>query len=216
MKPSIRHERIQVIEIILFLSGILMFAFFIGRPGILVIIGIAGLVLSVISVGLRIKAFSDLAPVFGFGRLSGVSFYFMAIAGLAGLLLGMIYRNSLHIGVIPERLTGFALVASLISATEELLFRGYLQSGIRRFGLIFSVLATDVAHTGYKFLFFLSMQAGPEISLTGLVIWTLAGGVIIGLLKEYSKSTVIPVIAHMVFDIIVYGDRVIAPWWIWA
>jgi len=216
MNPFNKHYRKQIIEMVLFLFGILIFAFFIGKPGIPVIAGIAGLLLSVVMISLRIKAFSDLAPVFGFGRLSRVSLYFLVIAGLVGLLLGMIYRNSLHIGMFPAGLTGFAIVASLIGATEELLFRGYLQSGIRRFGLLFSVLAADVAHTSYKFLFFLSMQAGQEVNLMGLVIWTLSGGVIIGLLKEYSKSTVIPVIAHVIFDIMVYGDRVIAPWWIWA
>jgi len=216
MKPFTRNIGKPVIDIALFLAGILIFAFFIGRPGILIIPGIAGLLLSVAMISLRTKVFSDLAPVFGIGRLSRVSLYFFVIAGLAGLLLGMVYRNSLHIGVLPVRLTRFALVASLIGATEELLFRGYLQSGIRRFGLVFSVLVADIAHTAYKLLFFLSMQAGSEISLTRLVIWTLAGGVIFGLLKEYSKSTVIPVVAHGVFDIIVYGDRLIAPWWIWT
>ena len=36
------------------------------------------------------------------------------------------------------------------------------------------------------------------------------------LLKEYSKTTVVPIIAHVVFDIMVYGDRIVAPWWIWS
>lgn len=215
MDQTDRASRFRIVDILLFLAGILVFAGFIGEPGMLILIGVAGIVLSAIIISLRIRSLKDFILIFGFGRLSLTGIYFLLISILGGMLFGMIYRNSLSIGVFPSRITHFAILASLVGASEELLFRGYLQTQTRRFGAMISILAGTSGHTLYKFCFFLSMQAGMEISLSGLVIWTLAGGIIFGTIKELSKSTWFPIICHVIFDIIVYGDRTIAPWWIW-
>lgn len=206
----------QFAEILLFLTGILSFAAFVGRTGILSIIAIAGLLLAVAIIGLRIKTLADISPLLGFGRLSRSGWFFLLIAVLIGMLMGMIYRDSLVIGLFPARLTRFAILAAMIGATEELFFRGYFQTRIRSYNIVLSIILAAIAHTAYKFLLFSSFRAGIAIDLNDLVIWTLIGGLILGTLKEYSKNTLFPVLAHVVFDIIVYGDRITAPWWIWA
>ncbi|MCK5693629.1 MAG: CPBP family intramembrane metalloprotease, partial [Bacteroidales bacterium] len=49
-----------------------------------------------------------------------------------------------------------------------------------------------------------------------LIFWTFLGGLLIGTLRELSGSTIPPVIAHAVFDIILYGGLAIAPVWVWS
>jgi membrane protease YdiL (CAAX protease family) len=46
--------------------------------------------------------------------------------------------------------------------------------------------------------------------------WTFVGGVVLGLLRQISDSVVPPIVAHAVFDLLVYGALVRAPWWVWG
>jgi membrane protease YdiL (CAAX protease family) len=216
MKKSNWTHSNALTENVIFLLGILVFAFFIGQKHGLVVVALAGLILSVIVISIRIRNVKDLPVVFGFGKFYIPSLFFLPFAIIAGVLFGVIYRDSLDIGLIPSRLTGFAILASMIGATEELLFRGYFQTQIRKYGAFLSVLFASMAHTAYKFLFFLPIDAGLRIDLSGLLLWTFVGGLIFGLLKENSKSTIYPILGHVAFDIIVYGDRIISPWWIWT
>ena len=216
MKQNSLIHKNHAIEILLFLLGILLFAFFIGQPKPFVLVALACMALAVIVITARIRKFTDLSIVFGFGRLSVLSLFFLPLAVMAGVLFAVIYRDSLDIGLLPSPMTRFAIVASMIGATEELLFRGYFQTSMRRYGAILSILFTSMAHTAYKYLFFLSIDAGLQIDLSGLILWTFVGGLIFGLLKENSKNSVFPIIGHIAFDIVVYGDRMIAPWWIWT
>lgn len=73
-----------------------------------------------------------------------------------------------------------------------------------------------MAHTGYKVVLFWSLGAGLEIDYFGLIFWTILVGILIGIIREVSKSIVFAIISHVVFDIIVYGDKLTAPWWIWS
>jgi hypothetical protein len=45
---------------------------------------------------------------------------------------------------------------------------------------------------------------------------TLIAGFAMGALKEWSNNTFFAIVPHVIFDIIVYGDNMVPPWWIWA
>ena len=79
-----------------------------------------------------------------------------------------------------------------------------------------AVVVAALAHTAYKTALFAFPPAGVAIDLRYLAVWTLIGGVVFGALRELSGSVLAPLAAHVVFDIIVYGENVQAPWWVWS
>ncbi len=204
------------IEILNFYSGILLFTFFITGKITSIPIALAGIILAIVMVGIRLESAADLIRAFGFSRLKKGSLYFLFISILAAFILGMLYRQSLELWILPRRLFPFALMASLIGATEELVFRGYIQTRLRVINIFVAVFAGALAHTCYKLVLFWSLESGALINYQGLIIWTLIGGLVFGILREASKNVIFPLICHVIFDIIVYGDRVIHPWWIWG
>jgi hypothetical protein len=36
------------------------------------------------------------------------------------------------------------------------------------------------------------------------------------MLREFAGGVLPPVAAHVLFDLVVYGERVEAPWWVWS
>jgi membrane protease YdiL (CAAX protease family) len=107
------------------------------------------------------------------------------------------------------------LVAVAIGSTEEALFRGYLQSQVRKFNVVMSVFAATCAHTAYKFLLFWPYRSQPDIEIIFIIQWTLLGGLVFALIKEFSQNTIYPLLSHALFDLMVYGDRIETPWWVW-
>jgi membrane protease YdiL (CAAX protease family) len=210
------YRQAHVSGLILFVCGMLVFSTFASRSGGHFVLALGGLTVAVLSMTTGIHSLAHIPTVFGLGKLNRYSPYFLIISIGVGMLLGMVYRDSLAAGFLPVRLTEFTVLASLIGATEELLFRGYLQTNIRSMGIFWSVLLAALAHTAYKFMLFYSFDPGIDINLSGLAFWTLLGGIFFGVIREYSKSTLFPILAHVAFDIVVYGDRAIAPWWVWA
>ncbi len=55
-----------------------------------------------------------------------------------------------------------------------------------------------------------------QFDLFFLVVWTLVGGLLFGLLREKSGSAFPPLIAHAMFDIVLYGGLATAPLWVWT
>jgi len=104
----------------------------------------------------------------------------------------------------------------LVGSTEELFFRGFIQGHTRHIGVIFSVIFATLAHTAYKCSFFAAQQSGYEMDIMFLMKWTILGGIVFGILKEYSNNIVPPLAGHAVFDLLIYGDSVTVPWWIWS
>ena len=110
----------------------------------------------------------------------------------------------------------FAPVAVLIGATEEVLYRGYIQGWMQEFGVFKAAAFGALCHSAYKvFLFFLHNQP-VEINLLFLGVCTFAVGLTLGLLKEWAGSLLPAVSAHVVFDIVAYGSYPQAPWWVWS
>jgi len=136
--------------------------------------------------------------------------------GLAlGVVLAVGFRERLGNGLFPGALTRFSLLAALIGAAEELFYRGYILGRLRFLGTTWAVVLSAVAHTAYKCALFARPQSGIETNFLFLAVATLLGGLTFGLLRMRAGSVWPAVAAHACFDVLVYGDRAQAPWWVW-
>ncbi len=207
---------ISIFKIFLFTGGLLTFAGFSHQSVLSVIISLTGLLISASIIVIEIRTVRNFYTLFGWHRLSKKNIYFLPVCLAVGILFGVAYRDYLNVFFIPLKLTAFAVVAAAIGSTEELLFRGYLQSQIRNFNVMLSIFAATCAHTAYKFLLFLPYNPEPDIEITFIIQWTLLGGFVFALIKEFSQNTVYPVLSHALFDLLVYGDKMVTPWWVWA
>lgn len=133
-----------------------------------------------------------------------------------GIILGIWTRHRFELTLIPEGFTGVAFVAPLIGATEELVFRGYFQGQLRVGGRIFSIVFASAFHTCYKLLVILTLAVPLQFDFFFLIFWTFAGGMLFGILRDLSKNTYPPLIAHVFFDVILYGGFATAPVWVWS
>ncbi|MDF1573809.1 MAG: CPBP family intramembrane metalloprotease [Bacteroidales bacterium] len=212
-KNSGNPERIRTV----FLSsaGILLFAGFIHQPFPLLIPAIGGLALSAAVIGSSIR-FMNFQESFGIGRLNRKMLLFTIPALLLGGTLGILTRNRFGLTLIPAELGGFVLVAPLIGAAEEIIFRGFIQGHLRPLGRAFSIIAGTGLHTCYKLLVILTLALPLQFDFFFLIFWTFLGGLLFGILRDLSGSTIPPVLAHAVFDILLYGGLASAPVWVWS
>jgi membrane protease YdiL (CAAX protease family) len=136
---------------------------------------------------------------------------------LFGLLLGILYNFLKTDYLIPASLTGFVLIAPLIGAAEELVFRGFVQTrSAVSMGAAGSILMGASGHTLYKFLVIWTVPAELDTYFPSLLILTFLSGLVFGFMKERSGSILPPVLSHAFFDIIVYGGATLAPIWVWS
>lgn len=203
-----------VLDALVTLVGILIFAFFVGASFPMVLFAILGLVIS----GLQmVRQFTSLATVW---EKFGINFQrstlvYLIIGVEAGVLIGLFYRWHLSVPIIPAKFTTFAFVAAAIGASEELIFRGYLQGRLYKVNVWLAVVFGSLGHTLYKALLFLSPFALHDVDVQFLVIWTFGVGLFFGWLTKVSKSVIPALLAHALFDIWVYGQLSQAPWWVW-
>jgi membrane protease YdiL (CAAX protease family) len=160
-------------------------------------------------------SFSDLYKIFGILKISKKPFLLIIVAIMLGLIYAAFYRNVLNIPIFPRTIRNFAVVAALIGILEELVFRGFIQGHVRSIHPYFSILFGTISHTAYKCCLFLSPVIEHKVDVQFLMIWTFTGGLLFGILKEHSKSIIPSAIAHSSFDILVYAECVVAPWWVW-
>lgn len=201
---------------VMFLAGIFIFAILAGKQGFLFYLSFTGLVPVLIAVGLDIRKGRNFKEIFGLISVRGIDRYFIPLAILTSFFFSMLYRDSLKLDIFPFHFTSFAIVAALVGSTEEIVFRGYVQNHARRSGLMFSVIIAAMSHTIYKLLLFSSLTSIGVVNMQFLFFWTLVIGLALGLMKEFSGSCWIPVLFHAVFDIVVYGDGALHPWWVFA
>jgi membrane protease YdiL (CAAX protease family) len=135
---------------------------------------------------------------------------------LIGVIIGFWYNLTYNYPLLPSPLTRFAVIAPLIGTTEELVFRGYVQTKSASAGSIFSIVFASFGHTLYKYLVICTLPVDLGLSLTKLILLTFSFGIVAGILRHYSRSVIPPAIAHALFDIIVYGGAASAPVWIWG
>lgn len=194
--------------------GIFMFAFFVSAAFPFVLIAILGLLIAVWLMSRRLKTASDIKLKFALNWHPQI-WQYLAIGALSGVLVAMVYRRRLGIPLYPTELKLFAIIAGSIGVTEELIFRGYLQSSLYKINSLMAIVFASAAHTIYKALLFLSPYADQDVKLYFLVLWTFVVGLIFGLLTKYAKSIFPALIAHVLFDIFIYGHLSNAPWWVW-
>lgn len=158
----------------------------------------------------------SLQHVFGIGKPS-LKFFLYSLAGLLlGCAMGMFTRQHFKLTLLPTTLTLIALIAPLTGAMEELVFRGYIQGKLNPLNRIFALVYAALAHTAYKLLVIYSLGRPQEFDFLFLAQWTLLGGLAFGGLRLLSNSIFPPVLAHAVFDILLYGGLLLAPFWVWA
>ncbi len=205
-----------LVESLICVAGIVVFAVFSHDKAVPFILSVTGLVIAAIIININARTLKDLRQLFGFGKISGTTIVYITISLLFGILIAVVFRRHKHDLPIPDRLTYFVIPALLIGATEELVFRGFIQGHTRRIGIMVSIIFATLAHALYKCSFILAHQSGYEPDILFLVKWTIFGGFIFSLIKEYSDNIVAPIAGHAVFDLLVYGDFISAPWWVWS
>jgi len=205
----------RIRDVSLAVLGILMFAGFIHQAfpaKLLAIVGLSGAG-AVIAYSIRGKAIPE---AFGMNRFHRKVLLYCLPAIALGMLLAMLTRNTFDISLFPVRITVVALVAPMVGAAEELIFRGYIQGHLHPIGRIFSVVYASAVHTSYKLLVILSLSIPLQFDFFFLVLWTFVGGLLFGFLRELSSSTLPPMIAHAAFDVVLYGGLATSPVWVWT
>jgi membrane protease YdiL (CAAX protease family) len=129
--------------------------------------------------------------------------------------LGFLDRYLEGLDVFPGRLDWFVLVSMLIGATEEIIFRGVIQGEASRWNTRGAVMLSAFFFALYKTLIFIwpgeFNQANPWI----LFPVTFVAGILLGYTRKATNSLLPAILAHMLFDLILYADSAKAPWWVW-
>lgn len=166
-------------------------------------------------IGLSARKISIL-EILGIHRLNKRTLLYLLPAIALGIILGILTRKRFELTLIPEGFAGVALIAPLIGTMEELVFRGYLQGQLRPLGKVFSIICASAFHTSYKLLVILTLAVPLQFDFVFLIFWTFIGGMLFGILRELSNSVLPPVVAHALFDVLLYGGLATAPVWVWS
>jgi membrane protease YdiL (CAAX protease family) len=210
-------RRRAAIEIGAVAVGMVVFALCAHRGGLWTLASVGGLAVAAATMGLSLRRAPDPRALLGLDRVPDRAARVFGVALAIGISLGVVDRYRLGMRLLPAGgLEIFALVACVIGATEELIYRGWLQGRARPFGSSAAVLIAAVAHAGYKTALFVWPGDGMPPHLLELALLTLAGGILFGVLREWSKSVVPSMVAHVAFDLMVYGAVAYAPWWVWT
>lgn len=210
------YKQSQIVEAILCSFCLMIFSYFIHSGFPVRIISFTALLVPAYIFGKNLQSFSDIRKKpWTLSSLLILQIYTLA-GFLTGMLLAMAYRWYLGISLLP--FSGphyFIIVACLIGALEELVFRGFIQEYAKSINAPFSVFFGSISHTGYKCCLFLAPLAAADIDIKFLALWTFGAGILFGSLKHFSKSIFPPLIAHVIFDLFVYAEFLHAPWWVW-
>ena len=208
-------SRWAVAEAVAVAAGMAVFAFFShqGLPWILV--GAAGLFVATAAIGWSLSRTPDIGTLIGFRDFSRRTALLTAAGCVLGICIGMLHRFQLDEPLLPAGLGIFAPMACLIGATEEFVYRGWLQGRLRTLSWPVAVVAAAAAHAAYKSALFAWSPGSAEIDCAVVARWTFGGGVIFGLLRQVSGSVAPSMVAHAAFDLLVYGALARAPWWVW-
>jgi len=202
-------------EAILFSLGLMVFSFFIHYKLPVRLLSFAALLLVAVIISRNIRSLSDLKRITG-EFISPFITLLLLISGIAlGIVLTLLYRWHLDLSLLPKTFHLFVITAALIGCMEELVFRGFLQEYVKSINGPFSVLFSTLSHTGYKCCLFLSPEITADINVGFLALWTLLAGILSGTIRHVSNSLLPSLIAHALFDILVYAEFVSAPWWVW-
>ena len=197
-------------------SGMILFASFVQCPCFPAWVPAFGLFAAALAVAYSLHSAPCPAEVLGVSILSRRVAVCLLIGSAGGAALGMWSRTSQDLGALPSGIGGFVFAAAAIGASEELLFRGYIQGRLHRLGPVAATVLAAAAHAAYKVSLFLFMPEGMTVDYVWLAFCTFVVGAAAGALREGSGSVLPPVAGHVLFDIVLYGERSLAPWWVWA
>jgi membrane protease YdiL (CAAX protease family) len=202
-------------EAILCSLGFMAFAFFIHYEFPYRLVSFAALSLPAYIAAKNLKSLSDIKKITGESGLNKSVLVFCLSGVVLSVLLAVMYRYHLGICLFPHTINWFVLAAALIGCTEELVFRGFIQDLVNNINSPVSIIFSTLSHTSYKCFLFLSPAITTDINIGYLALWTIIAGVLFGIIKHYSKSILPSLIAHGLFDILVYAEFSAAPWWVW-
>ena len=134
---------------------------------------------------------------------------------LLSVALAAWYRISEQMTLFPFSIHWFVLLSVLIGATEELIFRGVLQGEASRWHATGAVYLSALAFGGYKALLFILPAPENETNVFNLFIITFLAGILLGYARKNSGSIWPCLVAHGIFDLLVYMETAKPPWWVW-
>lgn len=145
--------------------------------------------------------------------------YVKSLYAITGLLMGIAgaiyYRGSYAMPLIPTVYKGFFLVAILIGIMEELVFRGYIYGRLQNIHPSLAITGAALIHAGYKAGLFLSPSTMNITPVWLFFSWSFGAFLLIGLLRYFSNSIWPAILAHAVFDLLVYAENAEPPVWVW-
>lgn len=197
-------------------AGMCLFGTFAHSRSALFPLAVAGLATTAAAVALAILVSRSPATVLGLRPVRRRTVPWTALGLAVGLAAGAWYRYHLGWPVLPQSAGGFVLVAALIGGTEELLYRGFIQGGLRRLGPWLAIALTALLHAAYKSALFVDPPAGVPTAIGFVAVWTFAGGLVFGAMREGGGNVLSPLAAHVAFDLVVYAELSEAPWWVWT
>lgn len=208
-------EKSKLSEAIISSLSLLFFSFFIQAGLPLKIISLLLLIIPAFYITKNTGSLTDLKKITGENTEFKSILIYTIIGLFAGLMLSILYRWHLDIKLLPSNFRSFIFVAALIGSIEELVFRGYLQGLVSEFNPSLSVIISTVAHTAYKCCLFISPFSNISVDIGFLAFWTFLIGLLYGIIRNLSGSIVPSLASHALFDILVYGELVSAPLWVW-
>ncbi len=200
---------------LLFTGSIFVFAWLVPSAMPVKLIAIALLVIPVIVVYKHTLNQHEITGIWRSPATIARRISSFTIAITLGILVGIKYRIVIWMTALPQQLFSFAMVAAAIGATEEIIFRGVLPWLFQKQSVVLTIIFTSVAHAGYKTILFLSPFVTQHVDTWHLFSYTFLSGIILGALRHLGKTTAAPLLAHVGWDVVVYGDSVAAPWWVW-
>ena len=211
----VNKRYISVLEALLCSLALMLFSFFINSGTPLRFFAVAALIVPAWFFSRKLQSLSYFRRIVHTPVSAKITVLYCFSGILTAILLSTLYRGYLGISLLPKSFHLFVLVAALIGATEELVFRGFIQDHVKNINAPFSILFGTISHTAYKCCLFLSPMAAGGIDIRFLAIWTLIAGILLGTIKHFSKSILPTIIAHSLFDILVYAGFLNSPWWVW-
>ncbi len=176
---------------------------------------IAGLVLTALAISASFRSPESLGSIFGVTGLSRPLAWWTLFGFGAGISLAILFRYSADRPLFLTGLHPFVLVAAAIGAAEELLFRGFVQGRLARLGWPAAVVLAASAHTAYKTALFAFPPEEMVIRFATLAFFTFLVGAVFGVTVHFCRSILPALTAHVLFDVLVYGDWAQLPWWVW-
>jgi membrane protease YdiL (CAAX protease family) len=196
-------------------AGMVLFALYSHQGFPSALIGAAGIAAA--GAAIAWSGFGGGRPVAALGleRISFRTGAVCALGGALGLIMGLLHRWSLGLPALSQSVELFVVVACVIGMTEELIYRGWLFGRAKDYGLPTAVAVAALAHGMYKTALFVWPGVPAAVSLPTMLVGTIVGGLMLGVLRAATGSVVPAMIAHATFDFVVYQAVAEAPWWVW-